>query len=65
MFGAGEEVLDIGCKSEILRKETIGIGLKSLGLVWQWGDMVTQGRGLSGAEKRELAGLKSVNVLKS
>jgi hypothetical protein len=31
-FYAGEEVLDIGCTSEILRKEPIGIGLKSVGL---------------------------------
>jgi hypothetical protein len=28
VFYAGEDVLDIGCKSKILRKEPIGIGLK-------------------------------------
>jgi hypothetical protein len=32
VFYAGEEALDIGWKLEILRKETVGIGLKSLGL---------------------------------
>jgi hypothetical protein len=32
VFYAGEEVLDIGCKSEILKKETVGFGLKSVGL---------------------------------
>jgi len=32
VFYAGEEILDIGCKSEVLRKENIGTRLKSLGL---------------------------------